>query len=313
LDLRKVKTYSISGRKHKAALNAFGSVAPPSKAAVELIESFPKILKGKDWRKLLRLWISAKRKKRGRITLTGAHVLKCGLSPILINLAQKGFISALALHGAGALHDLEIAFFGTTSEEVADTLEEGKFGMVAETAELYASAIHLAARRNIGLGEAFGAYIEKSKARYRQYSLLYNFYRLKLPATVHLAFGTDTVHQHPNFPAGEAGEATLRDFKVLAAAVKSLHNGGIVANFGSAVVLPEVFLKALSAARNAAGPVKNFSAANFDMIQHYRPNQNVLLRPTAKSGQSFALTGHHEIMLPLLAAGLKSLEKYGGR
>ncbi len=239
--------------------------------------------------------------------------MKCGLSPVLIDMAQKGFISALALHGAGALHDLEIAFFGTTSEEVADTLEEGKLGMVKETAELYASAIYLAARRNIGLGEAFGTFIEKSKAPHKKYSLLYNFYRLKLPATVHLAFGTDTVHQHPNFPAGEAGEATWRDFKVLAAAVKSLHNGGIVANFGSAVILPEVFLKALTAARNVAGPVKNFNAANFDMIQHYRPNQNVLLRPTAKSGQSFAFTGHHEIMLPLLGASLRSFEKHGGK
>ena len=239
--------------------------------------------------------------------------MKCGLSPVLIDLAEQGFISALALHGAGGIHDLEIAFFGQTSEEVADNLEEGKFGMVKETAELFAAAVYLAARRNIGLGEAFGAYIEKTKAPYRKYSLLYNFYRLKLPATIHVAFGTDTVHQHPNFPAGETGEASWRDFKIMAAAVACLHNGGIVANLGSAVILPEVFLKTLAVARNISGPVKNFTTTNFDMIQHYRPSQNVLLRPTLKSGQAFAFTGHHEIMLPLLAASLKSYERFKRR
>ncbi|MGH8003687.1 MAG: hypothetical protein ACRECJ_03055, partial [Limisphaerales bacterium] len=276
----------------------------------KFIEGLPSILKGEEWRKLIGFWTSAKRKRKARLVMTGAHVLKCGLSPLLIDLTEKGFISALALHGAGAIHDLEIAFFGQTSEEVVDTLETGTFGMVKETAELHAAAIYLAARRNIGLGEAFGAYIDKARAPYKKYSLLYNFYRLGLPATVHVAFGTDTVHQHPHFPAGETGEATWRDFKVLAAAVASLHNGGIVANFGSAVILPEVFLKALAVARNVAGPVKNFTAANFDMIQHYRPNQNVLFRPTLKSGQAFAFTGHHELMLPLLAASLKSYERF---
>ncbi len=267
-------------------------------------------MKGEEWRKLVRFWLAAKRKRKTRLVMAGAHVLKCGLSPVLIDLAEKGFISALALHGAGAIHDLEIAFFGQTSEEVAETLETGKFGMVKETAELYAAAVYLAARRNIGLGEAFGAYIDQAKAPYRKYSLLYNFYRLRLPATIHVAFGTDTVHQHPNFPAGETGEGTWRDFKILAAAVAGLHNGGIAANFGSAVILPEVFLKALAVARNISGPVKNFTAANFDMIQHYRPSQNVLFRPTLKSGQAFAFTGHHEIMLPLLGASLKSCERF---
>lgn len=247
------------------------------------------------------------------MVLAGAHVLKCGFSPLVIDLAERGFISALALHGAGAIHDLEIAFFGQTSEEVAETLETGKFGMVKETAELFAAAVYLAARRNIGLGEACGVYIESARAPYKKFSLLYNFHRRRLPATVHVAFGTDTVHQHPNFPAGETGEATWRDFKVLAAAVAGLHDGGIAANFGSAVILPEVFLKALAVARNTTGPVKNFTAANFDMIQHYRPNVNVLARPTLKSGRAFAFTGHHEIMLPLLAVSLKSRERFKGK
>lgn len=288
----------------------FASVPRPSKEIVKLVEGLPQILKGEEWRKLIPLWLSAKRKKKTRLVMAGAHVLKCGLSPVLIDLAEQGFISTLALHGAGGIHDLEIAFFGQTSEEVADTLEEGKFGMVKETAELFAAAVYLAARRNIGLGEAFGEYIEKTKAPYRKYSLLYNFYRLRLPATIHVAFGTDTVHQHPNFPAGETGEGTWKDFKVLASAVGGLHNGGIVANLGSAVILPEVFLKTLAVARNISSPVKNFTASNFDMIQHYRPSQNVLLRPTLKSGQAFAFTGHHEIMLPLLAASLKSYERF---
>jgi hypothetical protein len=278
---------------------------------VDLIESFPSVLKGKDWRRFVLLWLAAKKRGKTRLMLAGAHVLKCGLSPVLIDLAQKGFVSALALHGAGAIHDLEIAFFGQTSEEVAETLNTGRFGMVKETAELYASGIYLSARKNIGLGEAFGVLIRKSDARYKKHSLLYNFSRLGLPATVHLAIGTDTVHQHPNFPAGEAGEATWRDFKVLASVVSGLHKGGLVANLGSAVILPEVFLKALSVARNIKGKVGNFTAVNFDMIQHYRPVQNVLLRPTFQSGQAFAFTGHHEIMLPLLAASLKSYEQYG--
>jgi len=274
------------------------------------VDSLPKILKGEDLKKLVYLWLSAKGKKKTRLVLAGAHVLKCGLSPLVIDLVERGFISALALHGAGAIHDLEIAFFGQTSEEVSLTLDDGRFGMVKETAELYAAATYLATRRDIGLGEAFGTYIDKAKAPYKKYSLLYNFHRLGLPATVHVAFGTDTVHQHPNFPAGETGEATWRDFKVLAAVVAGLNNGGVVANFGSAVLLPEVFLKALSVARNVSAPVKNFTAANFDMIQHYRPSVNLLSRPTLKSGQAFAFTGHHEIMLPLLAVSLKSYERY---
>ncbi len=313
MDLSKVKTFSIAKRIHKSAIGSFASILPPSKSAVDLVESFPAILKGEDWRRFVVLWLAAKRKKKTRLILAGAHVLKCGLSPVLVDLAKQRYISALALHGAGAIHDLEIAFFGQTSEEVAETLNTGRFGMVKETAELYASAIYISARKNIGLGEAFGILIEKSNARYKKYSLLYNFYRLGLPASVHLAIGTDTVHQHPNFPAGEAGEGSWRDFKVLAAAVAGLHNGGIVANFGSAVVLPEVFLKALSVARNIQGKVNNFTTANFDMIQHYRPIQNILLRPTSDSGQAFAFTGHHEIMLPLLAVSLKSFEKYGKR
>lgn len=203
---------------------------------------------------------------------------------------------------------------GKTSEEVEENIQDGSFGMAKETAEIFNQVSSLAQKENMGLGESIGKNIWESKAKFQKYSLLANAYKLKIPATVHVAFGTDIVHQHPNFDPSATGWATHNDFKILANEVSKLNNGGVVLHFGSAVILPEVFLKTLSVARNIKGKarpdrgrIENFTTANFDMIQHYRPNLNVVLRPTQKSGQGFSFSGHHEIMIPLLAWALKAI------
>jgi hypothetical protein len=227
---------------------------------------------------------------------------------------QNGFISLLATNGAGAIHDLEIALWGKTSEEVETSIQDGSFGMAKETAEIFNQVSSFAQKESMGLGEALGKKIWELKAKFRKYSLLANAFKLRIPVTVHVAFGTDIVHQHPNFDPSSTGVATHTDFEILANEVSKLNNGGVVLHFGSAVILPEVFLKALSVARNIKGKarpdegrIENFTTANFDMIQHYRPNLNVVLRPTQKSGQGFSFSGHHEIMMPLLAWALKAM------
>lgn len=306
IDLRKVKTYPVLRRKSKVEIANLAKVVSRKTDILNLLDSFPKILKAQDFSFLIEQIISARRKKKGIIFMFGAHVVKCGLSPVLIDLMQQGFITHLATNGAGAIHDLELAYWGKTSEEVESGLKSGLFGMAKETAERFNSASGPAARKRIGLGEAVGERILRDKARHRAYSLLASACQLKIPATVHVAFGTDIVHQHPNFKPGQTGEATFKDFKILCHSVKSLHRGGVVVNIGSAVVLPEVFLKALSVARNIYGKIDGFTAANFDMIVQYRPLVNVVQRPSWGSGRGLNFIGHHEIMIPLLAAGIKS-------
>jgi hypothetical protein len=313
IDLNKIKTYSIKGRKSKTQIKDFAK-PPSSKDDVRsLLGVFPKCLKANDFRKLLNSIIKAKRRGKPIIFMFGAHVIKCGLSRVLADLMQNGFISLLATNGAGAIHDLEIALWGKTSEEVETSIQDGSFGMAKETAEIFNQVSSFAQKESLGLGEAIGKKIWELKASFRKYSLLANAFKFRIPLTVHVAFGTDIVHQHPNFDPSSTGFATHTDFKILANEVSKLNNGGVVLHFGSAVILPEVFLKALSVARNIKGhmnpaeKVENFTTANFDMIQHYRPNLNVVLRPTQKSGQGFSFSGHHEIMLPLLAWALKAM------
>jgi len=307
IDLNKVKTYSIKGRKSKSQIENFGKPVSSLKDVSGFLESLPKCLKADDFKKLLSSIIKAKRMGKPIIFMFGAHVIKCGLSPILIDLMKNDFISLLATNGAGAIHDFEIAFWGKTSEEVEESIQDGSFGMAFETAEIFNQVSLFAQKENMGLGEAIGKRIWELKAKFRKYSLLANAFKLRIPVTVHVAFGTDIVHQHPNFDPSSTGRATHIDFEILANEVSKLNNGGVVLNFGSAVILPEVFLKALSVARNIKGGVGNFTTANFDMIQHYRPNVNVVSRPTLKSGQGFFFSGHHEIMLPLLAWALKAI------
>ena len=309
IDLSKIKTYSVKSRRSKAEIKSFGRPLDPDSDVSDFLRHLPKYLKAEDLRSLVDLIIKAKRREKPIILMMGAHPIKCGLSPILIDLMRQGFVTLLSTNGAGAIHDLEIALWGKTSEEVEKGIENGSFGMAKETGEVFNQISSFAYEQDLGLGEAIGKRMVQLKAKFNKHSLLACAYRLNIPACVHVAFGTDIVHQHPNFDPASTGEATHVDFTVLAHQISRLNNGGVVLHFGSTVILPEVFLKALSVARNVKGKVQNFTTANFDMIQHYRPNVNVVCRPTQTSGRGFSFTGHHEIMIPLLAWALKAADK----
>jgi hypothetical protein len=309
IDLKKIRTYPIGKRKSKTQISKFGKPLRSNAKMEDFLQSLPRCLKADDLKSLIDSILLAKRKEKPIILMLGAHPIKCGLSPILIDLMQEGFVTLISTNGAGAIHDLEIAFWGKTSEEVQKGIENGSFGMAKETGEIFNRMAIYAGQNDLGLGEAIGKEIWESNARYKKHSLLANTYRLNIPACIHVAIGTDIVHQHPTFDPALTGKASHLDFRILSEEVSRLNNGGVVLHFGSAVILPEVFLKALSVARNIKGKIENFTTANFDMIQHYRPNVNVVLRPTQKSGRGFSFTGHHEIMLPLLAWALKTANK----
>jgi hypothetical protein len=306
IDLSKIRTYSVRGRRSKAEIKSFARPLDPDSDVSDFLRCLPGYLKAEDLRSLVDLIIKAKRRGKPIILMMGAHPIKCGLSPVLIDLMKQGFVTLLSTNGAGAIHDLEIALWGKTSEEVEKGIEDGSFGMAKETGEIINQISSFAYEQDLGLGEAMGKRMLQLKAKFNKHSLLTCAHRLNIPACVHVAFGTDIVHQHPNFDPASTGEATHVDFRVLAHQVSRLNNGGVVLHFGSTVILPEVFLKALSVARNVKGKIQNFTTANFDMIQHYRPNVNVVCRPTRTSGKGFSFTGHHEIMIPLLAWALKA-------
>jgi hypothetical protein len=306
IDLSKIRTYSVKSRKSKAEIKNFGRPLRTNSDISDFLRHLPGYLKAEELRSLVDLIIKARRKGKPIILMMGAHPIKCGLSPVLIDLMKQGFVTLLSTNGAGAIHDLEIALWGKTSEEVERGIENGSFGMARETGEIFNEISSFAYEHDMGLGEAVGMRILQHKAKFSRHSLLAGAYRLNIPACVHVAFGTDIVHQHPSFDPASTGESTHVDFRVLAHQVSRLNNGGVVLHFGSTVILPEVFLKALSVARNVKGKVQNFTTANFDMIQHYRPNVNVVCRPTKKTGRGFSFTGHHEIMIPLLAWALKA-------
>jgi deoxyhypusine synthase len=266
--------------------------------------SLPNILKAKDIRAVVRAVVGARKKKKAVIFMAGAHVIKCGLSLVVIELIKKKVITCVVLNGAGIIHDFEIAFGGATSEDVGEGLRTGKFGMGRETADFINNAVKEGVREGLGLGGAVARKISTAKLRYKNLSILYHAYKNKIPVCVHVAIGTDIIHQHSSFDASLTGEGSLRDFHLLVENVCRLHSGGVVLNFGSAVILPEVFLKALNLSRNLRNKVKDFTTANFDMIYHYRPLQNVVSRPIQAGGSGYYIIGHHEIMLPLLAQAI---------
>jgi hypothetical protein len=234
----------------------------------------------------------------------GAHVLKVGLSPVIVDLMERGFVTGIAMNGAGIVHDFELAVAGQTSEDVAAGLGSGAFGMAKETGEALNRAIRAGDRAGLGLGAAVGRHIETRRAPHRDMSLLAAAWRRGLPATVHVAVGTDIVHMHPACDPGALGRTSHLDFRIFAGGVARLGGGGVYLNVGSAVLLPEVFLKAITLARNLGHPVRDFATANLDFIQSYRPRTNVVERPTSGVGRGYSLTGHHELLLPLLAAAL---------
>jgi len=283
----------------------FAKVPVRGSSFTKFFDSLPNILKAKDIRAVVNSIVSARKKKKAVIFMAGAHVIKCGLNPILIELIKKKVITCICLNGAGIIHDFELAFQGKTSEDVAENLKNGSFGMGRETAEFINLAVKEGVAEGLGLGYAVASRISTTKLVHKDLSLLYNAYKYNVPVCVAVAIGTDIIHQHPSFDAALTGEGSLRDFRKLTEQVIKINQGGVVLNFGSAVILPEVFLKALNLARNLGFQVKDFTTANFDMIYHYRPTQNVCLRPVMSGGNSYYIIGHHEIMLPLLAQAIR--------
>ncbi len=299
-----VKTYSVRKRRSKVRAQDFAQPPRRGKSCGAFLKGLPDILKAADLRAVVGALLEARRRGKARIFMAGAHVIKCGLNPVVIELMRQGFISCVCLNGAGVIHDFEIAFQAQTSEDVAENLLNGSFGMGRETADFLNRAVSDGAARGQGFGQAVCAAMVRAHLPHRQASLLCQAAQLSIPVFVFVTIGADIIHQHPSFDGAAVGAACARDFSSFAAQVRLLHRGGVALNFGSAVVLPEVFLKALNITRNVAGPVTHFTTANFDMIQQYRPFQNVVTRPVQGGGNGYTFTGHHEIMLPLLAQAL---------
>lgn len=301
IDLSKVRTYTASQRPSKVKTN---EEAVPPRAGMtvrEFLDNLPSILKANDLKAVARAVVKARAKDKPIIVMLGGHVIKTGCSPILADLGTQGYVTHFASNGSAAIHDTELARFGHTSEDVTQQLEDGSFGMASDTASFVNDAAKRAVEQNEGFGEAVGAMLLEDDPPSLHRALLAQCYELGIPYTLHVGIGTDVVHQHPTANGAAIGEASLRDFRILTAAVAKLGEGGVVLNFGSAVIMPEVFLKSLATARNLGNDVRNFTTANFDMIQHYRPQLNVVHRPVIPGGSGYSITGHHEIMIPLLA------------
>jgi hypothetical protein len=307
-DLTKIKTISIKKRKSKVTPADFARVFDGKKGSfAAFADSLPKILVAQDLRSLVDDIITSRKKNKPVILMMGAHVIKVGLSPVLIDLIKRNVITAVAMNSAAAIHDVETAMWGQTSEDVAVSILDGSFGMTRETGELMNQTLSDAFRgSDMGYGEALGRKLLDLDAPNANVSLLATCYSLNIPVTVHAAIGTDIIHQQPTMDGAATGELTFRDFKSLAETCKGLVGGGVVLNIGSAVIMPEVFLKALTVARNLGSRAKGFTTAVFDMNVHYRPTVNVKLRPTQDGGRGLYFTGHHEIMVPLLAAMVKA-------
>ncbi len=299
----KVKTYSLRKRKGKVCVDELCGLFPRGGSFREFISTLPRILAGNTLREVIASILDAHRDGRTVAVGMGAHVIKTGLSPIIIDLMRRGVINAVAMNGAGIVHDFELAFAGTTSEDVDTALSTGRFGMAEETGRMINDAIKRGAKRGLGIGESVGRMINRSSFPHRELSILATGVKYNVPVTVHVAVGTDILHIHPSVDGALTGRATLRDFRLFTGVVATLE-GGVFLNIGSAVIIPEVFLKALTLVRNLGYRVKRFTTVNMDFIQHYRPLTNVVKRPTMTGGRGYTLTGHHEIMLPLIYAGI---------
>ncbi|MFO7962485.1 MAG: hypothetical protein R6U50_01045 [Desulfobacterales bacterium] len=304
IDLTKVRTYPALERKSKVDTAREAQPLYPGMTVKAFLEALPGILKADDFKSVVRAVADARRLEKPVIVMLGGHVIKTGCSPVLVDLAKRGLVTHVASNGSAAIHDSELALFGRTSEDVDVQLETGDFGMASDLADFINNGVKTGAERREGFGEAIGRKIVESGAPYASRALIAACWELNIPYTIHVGVGTDIVHQHPSADGAAIGEASLRDFRIMAAAVSRLGGGGVVLNLGSAVILPEVFLKCLAVARNTGHDVRNFTTANFDMLQHYRPGENVVRRPVLPGGRGYAITGHHEIMIPLLAAAI---------
>jgi hypothetical protein len=304
-DLSGIHTYPLKSRKSKARAEDFGAVPAKDATVAQFVESLPDILAAADLKAIVRTMLDAHRNDRGIVWGLGAHVIKTGLGPILINLMERGFVSAIATNGAAVIHDFEIALVGATSEDVDEALGPGRFGMADETGRLLNSAISEGVAAGLGIGQALTRMLRDRSPQHARSSVLAAAGRFDIPVTVHVAMGTDIIHMHPAASGAAIGEGSLRDFRYFVSNVARLERG-VYLNCGSAVVLPEVFLKAVALARNRGIALAEMTTVNLDFIRSYRPQTNVVQRPTAGTGRGYSLVGHHEIMIPLLAAALTS-------
>ncbi len=305
LELTNVRTYPLASRESKVTVNDFARPLKQAKDSTlkDFLDCLPNILAVQSLRAVAKHIREARAKHRAIIFGIGGHVIKTGIAPVIIDLMRRGFVTAIAANGSVLVHDAEVALIGSTSEDVDASLGAGAFGAAEETSTLLNQAAKEGANNNIGLGEAAGRLLVANNPKYKNLSLLCAAYENKIPFTAHVAIGADIPHFHPSTDGASLGATTHTDFCLFAEMVRRLNDGGCYLNIGSAVILPEVFLKAVTLVRNLEYPLKDFTTANFDFIQAYRPTTNVLRRPVSDNqGQSFALTGHHEIMIPLLAA-----------
>jgi len=307
------RTYPLGSRKSKVSVSDFARIPTRNSTFTGFLDALPKLLAANDLRELLGRIQRARRDGKAIVWGLGGHVIKVGLGPLLIELMKRGFVSGIAMNGAALVHDFEIAMVGNTSEDVEAGLGTGQFGMAAETGEHVNEMAKLAWRLRSGYGEAAGQFLTSGivEPKYTACSVLIAAYQQRIPVTIHLAIGTDIPHMHRAADGAALGAATHHDFRLFCALVKQMHRGGVYLNWGSAVLLPEVFLKAVSVVRNTGVPLQPITTANFDFIQHYRPLQNVVKRPTAPrrgrrrpESRGYAITGHHELLMPLVASAL---------
>lgn len=311
IDLSGVKTYPIAERRNKVSLERdFAGTIGAGMSVAALLAALPNQLGGESLNAAIDAVVKARSKGKPVVIAMGGHVIKCGLQPVLKQLIDADVITACAMNGSATIHDYEISLIGETSEDVGAVLHCGTFGMAEETGRDINGALKAGVAEGLGYGEALGRFIVENANPHREFSLLATCYNKGIPATVHVAIGTDIIHQHPEADGAVLGQASFTDFCLFTKVVSGLGDGGVFINIGSAVIMPEVFLKALSIAQNMGFHVDGFTTANFDMTQHYRPLQNVVKRPTAGDSRGLTITGHHEIMIPLLAAGI--LDRIGG-
>lgn len=310
IDLSSLRTISIADRKNKVCSEDFAAVHTPGGGVGTFIESLPDILAGRWIRTIIDRICRARKQGKACAVAMGAHVIKCGLSPIIIDLMRRGIITSLAMNGAGAIHDSEIAFIGETSEDVVDGMRSGLFGMARETAGFVNGCAVKARDEKLGFGEALGKAVIEAQAPNREVSILAAAYECSVPLTIHACVGCDIVHMHPETDGSAIGDASMHDFRILTEALRGLEGGGVLMNIGSAVVLPEVLLKAITTLINLGCDMKDMAGVNLDFVQHYRSNQQVVARVKEIGGDGISLTGHHELLIPLIAAGV--IEKMGG-
>ena len=303
-DLSGTRTYPLASRQSKTQSEDFATPVAHGGSFKSFFDSLPAILGGRDIRRVVQAIVDARKRERGIIWGLGAHVIKTGLSPVLIDLMKRGYVSALALNGAGIIHDFEVALSGATSEDVDESLGPGRFGMAEETGTMLNDAIRRGAGLGQGLGQAVAAFLAERNPPHADRSLAVAAHRLGIPVTVHVALGTDIIHMHPSASGAAIGETSLRDFRYFTSCVARL-KGGVYLNCGSAVILPEVFLKAVALARNTGASLEGLTTVNIDFLRMYRPQTNVVTRPIAgTNGAGISLVGHHEILIPLIAAAV---------